>query len=640
MSKKVPFGREYGKRDIIYNLLKHIFPYTFTPVMYRETGDQSIFYVDEEEIAKKLAALNEKIKTSDNYRIKLNIEKGFPEHGLEKYSKKIKKIDDTLSKKLKYVASKRLCEKTKTLDLSHFHCDPYLADDYFCALFIPNIFSTIMNFVFDYMPDLKVLDLRKNNLRLSSTLAAAILRFSHLKKIYLNNNLIKNLNGLNLLKNLKLEELYLSGNPLRGNNVQNKKEYFKYIQIIFPSLLVLDGFQVGFKPIVIDLEMEEEEERKFPMSLKNFYPCAEAQKIARQFIKKYFAIFDSDSREPLLSLYDKLSFFSLTINSATPKSHESRNIEEYVPFHRNLITMKVADKRTNLLKHGRLPIVTLMSLLPETYHYLNSFSTDVILQTVGTMMICISGCFKELNTKGKSMFYFNRTFIIKLEADDCTIINDQLYLSYPTPKQKEQALDNFGVIESKLLITPKQEVQDFTNVFTVQSSAASSTSSTVVALNPLPPSTLKLSLITPPPTSVLLTANTDPVNSTSSSEIVNEPTIKSEPSSPPPPTSSTVVALNPLPPSTLKLSLITPPPTPVLLTANTDPVNSTSSSEIVNEPIIKSEPSSPPPPTTPEHELTDDSFKEKLTSLGDIIRNCLSAIDGFLNDEKIQKKLD
>lgn len=30
---KVPFGREYGKRDIIYNLLKHIFPYTFTPVM-------------------------------------------------------------------------------------------------------------------------------------------------------------------------------------------------------------------------------------------------------------------------------------------------------------------------------------------------------------------------------------------------------------------------------------------------------------------------------------------------------------------------------------------------------------------------------------------------------------------------------
>ncbi|XP_057331375.1 nuclear RNA export factor 1-like isoform X2 [Microplitis mediator] len=575
-SKLLPIIKK--KSDKSFNSFQVPDNYGWYKVTYRETRDQSIFYVDEEEIANKLAALNEKIKTSDNYRIKLNIEKGFPEHGIEKFSRRLIKIDDTLSKKLKYVASKRLCGKTKTLDLSHFHCDPYLADDYFCALFIPNIFSTIMKFVFDYMPDLRVLDLRKNNLRLSSTLATVILRFSHLKIIYLNDNLIKNLNGLSLLKNLKLEELYLCGNPLRGNNVQNKKEYFEYIRMMFPSLLVLDGFKVS-KPIVIDLEMEEEEERNLPMSLKNFYSHVEVQKIAGQFIKKYFAIFDSDSREPLLSLYHKLAFFSMTVSSATPTSHESRNIEEYVQFHRNLITMKVADQRINLLKQGRLPIVTLISLLPETYHYLNSFSTDVMLQTDGTMMICISGCFKELNTNGKLMFYFNRTFIIKLEADDCMIINDQLYLSYPTPKQKEQALDNFGVIESKLLITPKQEAQDLKNFSIVRSSAPSPTSSTAVTSNPLPPST--------------------PIS-----------------------------------------SLITPPPTPVLLTANTDPVNSTSSSEIFTEPTIKSEPLSPPPPTTPELELTYDIFKEKLTSLGGIIRNCLSAIDGFLNDEEIKKKFD
>lgn len=101
-------------------------------------------------------------------------------------------FDENLSKKLKYVTSKRLCETTRSLDLSHFYCDPYLVDNYFCALFIPKIFFTIMNFAYDFMPDLEILYLEKNNLRLTKNICRGISKFSKLKVIYLNNNIVSN----------------------------------------------------------------------------------------------------------------------------------------------------------------------------------------------------------------------------------------------------------------------------------------------------------------------------------------------------------------------------------------------------------------------------------------------------------------
>ncbi|XP_057331353.1 nuclear RNA export factor 1-like [Microplitis mediator] len=536
----IPFGHKYSKECIISKILKYIYPYTFTPVMYKDKGDKSIFYVDQKKIADEISKCDEKIKTHDNYRLMIKVTKGYPWCD----------FNENLSQKLKYVTSKRLCETTRSLDLSHFYCDPYLVDSYFCALFIPKIFFTIMNFAYNFMPDLEVLNLEKNNLPLTKNICRGISKFSNLKVIYLNNNLVKDIKDFNGLKNSKLEELFLNNNPIYNNYVQSKVEYRRTLLAIFPSLIILDGFRVSL-PTVFESEKEEDEEEKkeactLPSTLKNHYPHAELRKIAKQFIKKYFDIYDSDSRNSLLSLYHQLAFFSMNVSLTSLSSQEPGNIEEYLRFHRNSIKTVVPDQRINFFKQGRLPIVASISLLPKTYHYLNSFSTDVMLQTDGTTMICISGCFKELNTKGKLMFYFNRTFIIKLEADDCTIINDQLNLSYPTPKQKEQALNNF---------------------ITVRSSAPS----------------------------------------------------------------STAVTSNPLPPSTPISSLITPPPTPVLSTANTDSDNSTSSSEIVTEPTIKSE-SPSPPSTSSELELTDDTFKEKLISLRGIIGNCMAAIDGFLDD--------
>ncbi|XP_053593387.1 nuclear RNA export factor 1 isoform X2 [Microplitis demolitor] len=545
----IPFGHKYSKESIISKILKYIYPFTFTPVMYKDIEDKSIFYVDKKTIADEISKCDKKIKTNDNYRIMIKVTKGYPWCD----------FDENLSKKLKYVTSKRLCETTRSLDLSHFYCDPYLVDNYFCALFIPKIFFTIMNFAYDFMPDLEILYLEKNNLRLTKNICRGISKFSKLKVIYLNNNIIKDIKDFNGLKNSKLEELFLINNPIYNNYIQSKEEYRRILLTIFPSLIILDGYKVSLSTVFEFDKGEDEKEEievcKLPSTLKNHYPHSEIRKIAKQFIKKYFDIYDGDSRDSLLSLYHELAFFSMNVSLASlSSSQESGNIEDYLPFHRNLITKKVSDQRMNFVKQGRLPIVTLISLLPKTYHYLNSFSTDVILQTVGTMMICISGCFKELNTKGKSMFYFNRTFIIKLEADDCVIINDQLYVSYPTPKQKEQALDNFC---------------------TVVSSAPSPTSTTAVASSPLPLSTPMSSLITPPPTPVLSTANTESDNSTSSSEMVTEPTIKSE-------------------------------------------FLSTS--------------------TSSEPELTD-SFKEKLINLRGIIGDCMSAIDGFLDDIDNKEKL-
>lgn len=58
------------------------------------------------------------------------------------------------------------------------------------------------------------------------------------------------------------------------------------------------------------------------------------------------------------------------------------------------------------------------------------------------MLITVTGCFKELDTKDQLIRSFNRTFIIVPEGSGYCIKNEQLHLAYPTTEQEKQAQSN------------------------------------------------------------------------------------------------------------------------------------------------------------------------------------------------------
>ena len=182
------------------------------------------------------------------------------------------------------------------------------------------------------------------------------------------------------------------------------------------------------KPILFDVA---DEGNKIPPSQRMFVANAKAQEIASQFLQQYFLIFDSENRQPLLDAYDEHACFSMTVSY----SHQNNKFNGYLSENRNLYRINETNKRQKLLKQGRLPVVSFISEMPQTSHYLNTFTMDISLITDGMMLITVTGLFKELDKKEQPVRYFNRTFIIVPEGTGYCIRNEQLHISPPTDAQ-------------------------------------------------------------------------------------------------------------------------------------------------------------------------------------------------------------
>lgn len=188
------------------------------------------------------------------------------------------------------------------------------------------------------------------------------------------------------------------------------------------------------KPILFDVV---DEGNKMPPFQRMFVANAKAQQVASQFLQQYFLIFDSENREPLLDAYVEHACFSMTV-FYPHNPHNSNKLNGYLMENRNLYRINDTNKRQKLLKQGRLPIVSFISEMPQTSHYLNTFTMDISLITDGIMLITVTGLFKELDKKEQPIRYFNRTFIIIPEGSGYCIRNEQLHITQPTDAQLKQ----------------------------------------------------------------------------------------------------------------------------------------------------------------------------------------------------------
>ncbi|XP_011502457.1 PREDICTED: nuclear RNA export factor 1 [Ceratosolen solmsi marchali] len=417
-------GKNYTKEFVLGSLLSYTAPFSFIPIMYQIVGTDAIFYVEDHRIATKIVDCDKRITTSDGFKMQIRVRPGVPPI----------QISDALKERLKQAMGKRYVQETNALDLSKFYHDPELAGDYWCPLARPNMLMAVLDIVQEHIPNLEALNLDSNKMCHLDKLSSLANKFEKLKILHIGDNKIKEINHLNVLKNLQLEELRLEGNPMCNKYKNRQDDYVSDIRKKFPKLLKLDGIDLP-PPIVFDVE---EHKLKLPSTQRMFIvqSNAKAQEVASQFLQQYFLVFDSENRQPLLDAYHEHACLSMTVTI----TQSSSRFSQYFIENRNLYRIIDSNRRRKLLKQGRLPVVSFISEMPRTKHDLTSFTMDLSLVTDRMMLITVTGLFKELHSKDNKehLRYFNRTFIIVPEGVGFCISNEQLHISNPTMNQEKQ----------------------------------------------------------------------------------------------------------------------------------------------------------------------------------------------------------
>ncbi|KAH0545929.1 hypothetical protein KQX54_004685 [Cotesia glomerata] len=400
----LPGVHRFDKNLIISALKDHIKPHTFFPIMYEVSYKKAVFYVDNPEAAENLLD----VCTSR-----------FP----------ASEFNEDFKMKVQQAMSIRYVEETKSLDLSCFHRDSNFIDNYFCALFRPDILIYVLEIASEAVPNLEALNLDNNQLTKLENLTILSTCFKNLKILSLANNKIKHESNLNFLKGLKLQDLRLEGNEFISRLEKIKLNYSSVIREKFPSLIRLDGKQLP-KKISFDIE---DTEISLPSTVKIFTTNQQVLEIAQQFVQLYFNVYDSNSRQPLLDAYLDNAVFTMTIS---PEVLIDKN-SSYALRNRNLLCIH-NSRRVKLLNKGRLHVVSCLSEFPKTQHLAGSFTLDVKALTGSMMMmmiITVTGLFKELSSEGDVLRQFCRTFIVEQFGTGYCIGNEQFHLANATASQ-------------------------------------------------------------------------------------------------------------------------------------------------------------------------------------------------------------
>lgn len=429
----IPYGAKHDKDTILRALLSYVSPDIFVPHYYKINGNAAVFYVDDVKLAEKLFHADRKIIMSDGFKLMVIVRNAVPNVT----------VDADMKEKMKLTMAKRYNAVTKALDLTKFHADPDLAD-IFCALFRPVIMLAAIDIIAENIPNLEALNLNDNKLHGIEHLKILSTKLKNLKILYLGDNRIPFLGSLEALKSLPLIELYLEGNPL-VKKFQDHEIYVSDVRKKFPKLIKLDGVEL---PPAIGFDVQED--CTLPPRQQSFLVDPAGQNIVREFLTQYFAIFDGDSRQPLLEAYHEHATMSLAANYQTNDNRNSPNhrLNSYISNSRNIIRITERESRRRYLRSGRLQVVSFLSDLPKTKHDLLGFAVDLLVFTPTMIVLTMNGVYKETNTNGNPTRSFHRTFVIvPNEGGGICIINDMLYVTNTTREQEERAFSG-GAIEA------------------------------------------------------------------------------------------------------------------------------------------------------------------------------------------------
>uniref|UniRef100_A0A8C9ZCJ2 Nuclear RNA export factor 1 n=1 Tax=Sander lucioperca TaxID=283035 RepID=A0A8C9ZCJ2_SANLU len=395
----IPHGRKYDKKWLL-TALQNICSVPYTPVQYHVDHNRVHFYVDDSSAANALHKFSIHFDTFLLFSCWL----------LFIFSQQC--------------MAKRFDGSQQALDLNNIRTDPDLVSQNIEVILNRKTnMEAVIKIIEENIPELTGLNLSNNRIHKLDELADLVTKAPNLKTINLSHNELKSDRELDKVKGLKLVELWLNRNPL-CDLFKDQASYISAVRQRFPRLLKLDGHDLP-PPIGFDVET--------PTTIP---PCkGHTGTNTCDMCCRYYSIYDSGDRQPLLDAYHDGASLSLT----TPYSTQNPSRLNVCFFDLRCLLMLPSlnlaflAMRFRLLKHTRLNVVAFLNELPKTQHDIASFTVDVNTYTNTLLSFTVSGVFKE----GELFAYFLSTVFFLCHS--VCIVNDQLFIRMATTEEIRRA---------------------------------------------------------------------------------------------------------------------------------------------------------------------------------------------------------
>ncbi|XP_033067201.1 nuclear RNA export factor 2 isoform X1 [Trachypithecus francoisi] len=455
----IPNGIKYDKSWLMNSIQSHCSA-PFTPVDFHYIRNRACFFVQDASTASILKDVSYKICDDENRKICI-----FVNHSTAPYSVK-NKLKPGQMEMLKLTMNKRYNVSQQALDLQNLRFDPDLMGrDIDIILNRRNCMAATLKIIERNFPELLSLNLCNNKLYQLDGLSDIIEKAPKVKTLNLSKNKLESAWELGKVKGLKLEELWLEGNPL-CSTFSDQSAYVSAIRDCFPKLLRLDGRELS-APMIVDIDRS----KIMKPCKENFTGSETLKHLVLQFLQQYYSIYDSGDRQGLLGAYHDEACFSLAIPFDAEDSAPN-SLRKYFEDSRNMKTLKDPHLKGELLRHTKRDIVDSLSALPKTQHDLSSILVDMWCQTEWMLCFSVNGVFKEVEGQSQgSVLAFTRTFIATPgSSSSLCIVNDELFVRDASPQETQSAFSiPVSTLSSSSEPSLSQEQQEMVQAFSAQS---------------------------------------------------------------------------------------------------------------------------------------------------------------------------
>ncbi|XP_064134536.1 nuclear RNA export factor 2-like [Loxodonta africana] len=377
----IPYGRQYDKTWLLDSIQSHC-NVPFTPVDFHYVKMQAQFFVQDASTASALRNVSSMIRDEENRKIRIFVNHSTVPHSVQN------KLTPEQMEQLKLTMNKRYDYFHQALDLQSFRFDPDLVGHNIdMILNRRNCMGATLKIIEENFSELLSLNLRSNKLYQLDGLSDIVQKAPKIKILNLSNNELKSAWELEKIKGLKLEELWLEGNPLCDNFSKQSTYVRSVVTTVNPSedLHSLDGHELP-PPIIFGIVAY----RKLPVCKGSVFGSETLKNSVMQFLEQYYRIYDYGDRQSLLGAYHDEACFSLTI-LFNPKDLIPSWLHEYFRDSRNIKKLKDPVLWIQLLKHTKYDVVNSLRVLPRTQHDISSFVVDICVHTVSTCFLPEAG---------------------------------------------------------------------------------------------------------------------------------------------------------------------------------------------------------------------------------------------------------
>ncbi|KAE8607567.1 hypothetical protein XENTR_v10011213 [Xenopus tropicalis] len=425
----IPHGKKYEKSWLL-GILQGASSVPFNPVHYHTDHNRAHFFVEDSAAAKALKQLSRTFTDRENFKITILTRPCPPPQNFTK------EIKDEELEHFKNCMQKRYDGAHQALDMKAVRSDPDLVANKVDLILNRKCYmTTMLQIIEDNVPELLSLDISNNKLYKLDDLEEITLKAPNLKILNLSQNLLKSDRELDKVKGLKLEELWLDGNPL-CDTFRDQTNYISAVRERFPKLLRLDGHELP-PPITFDVETPT----TLPPCKGSYLASDDIKALVLRFLQQYYACYDSEDRQGLLNVYHDEACCSLSIPSNPGQNPSRSSLGEYFKDSRNIRRLRDPTLRFKLLKHKRLNVVGFLNELPRTQHDLNSFVVDITAHSNTLLCFVVNGIFKEVEGQSSNpVRAFSRVFIAVPGSDGgLLLVNDEQFIRNATTEEIRKA---------------------------------------------------------------------------------------------------------------------------------------------------------------------------------------------------------